>query len=99
MDRRREGHRTCPREGSSLPRYHFNVHDGAGRLDEEGVDLPDRASARLEAVRLTGAIFRDDPTALIAEGGCWLEVTNAGGTILLAIHVMVVENESAVGQL
>ena len=78
-----------------MPRYHFNVHDAAERLDEEGVDLPDRASAKLEAIRLLGEILREDAASLVANGGCWLEVTNPAGVILLAVTVMVVETPRA----
>jgi hypothetical protein len=35
-----------------VPRYHFDLHDGAGLVvDEEGRELPDLAAVRREAVK------------------------------------------------
>jgi hypothetical protein len=35
-----------------VPRYHFDLHDGAGLvIDEEGRELPDLAAVRREAVK------------------------------------------------
>ena len=35
-----------------MPRYHFDLHDGAGLvIDEEGRELPDLAAVRREAVK------------------------------------------------
>lgn len=42
-----------------MPRYHFNIHDGAELPDDVGTELPDLAAARIFAVRLAGECLRD----------------------------------------
>jgi hypothetical protein len=61
-----------------MPRFFFNVYDGASITDEVGLDLPDLAAARQAAV--------EEARAVIAE-----EVKN--GRIDLA-HRIEVEDES-----
>jgi hypothetical protein len=41
-------------EEDAMPRYYFNVIDGKNIVDDEGVELPDAATAKKEAVRLAG---------------------------------------------
>lgn len=42
-----------------MPRYFFQVEDGASLPDLEGTELPDVAAARAEAVRLAGLLLAD----------------------------------------
>jgi len=44
-----------------MPRYHFHVEDGVSMPDEEGQELRDLTAARDEAVKLAGALLRDEP--------------------------------------
>ena len=63
----------------SVPRYFFNVYDDVGARDEEGVELPDEAAARLQA--LVGA--RDLMAAQVKRGylarSHWIEVLDDHG--------------------
>jgi hypothetical protein len=59
-----------------MPRYFFHVRDGVSTPDETGTELSDLDQARIEAIQLTGQIFRDEARR-IARGEDWfLEVTD-----------------------
>jgi hypothetical protein len=53
----------CPLayEGSAMPRYFFHVCDQNLLLDDEGVDLPDMATARAAAMQLMNEILEYAP--------------------------------------
>jgi hypothetical protein len=42
-----------------MPRYFFHIVDGSFRVDPEGMELPDIAAARVEAIAAAGEILRD----------------------------------------
>jgi hypothetical protein len=42
-----------------MPRYYFHVHDGREIRDHEGVELPDLAQARAQALTASGEMLRD----------------------------------------
>ena len=74
-----------------MPRYHFNVYDGSGYLDQDGTALPDRQAARLAAIWLAGEISNDE-AARVALGEDWRrEVTDATGLVLFQMTFLVVE--------
>ena len=74
-----------------MPRYFFHVHDGKNIKDVEGVVLPDCQSARVEAVRLSGAILKDEART-IASGGDWhIEVTDESGLILFQMTFLMID--------
>ena len=74
-----------------MPRYHFNVYDGVTDIDRDGVELADWQQARLEAIRYTGEIFRDQPKRL-ALGEDWrMEVTDDTGLVLFRLDFSVME--------
>ena len=65
-----------------MPRFFFNVYDGVSSIDDTGTELADWKEARIEAIRLSGAIFTDDAQQ-IALGEDWhIEVTDERGLIL-----------------
>jgi hypothetical protein len=73
-----------------MPRFYFHVHDGVSELDREGTELPDWEEARLEAIRQTGAILRDEAWH-IALGEDWrMEVTDERGLLLFRLDFTVV---------
>lgn len=77
-----------------MPRFFFHVDDGTGHLDLDGVELPTPDAARLEAVRLAGAILKDSP-ALVALGEAWhMEVTDGVGTALFRLDIALTEAAS-----
>ncbi|QGY01566.1 hypothetical protein MMSR116_06345 [Methylobacterium mesophilicum SR1.6/6] len=68
-----------------MPRYHFNVHDGVDVPDPTGADFADWQTARVEAIRRVGVIFKDEPQR-IALGEDWrMEVTDETGLILFRL--------------
>ena len=74
-----------------MPRFHFNVHDGADLPDRTGTELADWQDARLEAIRLAGAILREDARR-IALGEDWrMEVTDETGLMLFRLDFTVME--------
>ena len=48
----------------SVPRYFFNTADGTRDCDELGIELPNNAAARVEAIRYAGALLADQPEVL-----------------------------------
>jgi hypothetical protein len=58
-----------------MPRYYFNIVDGRRFDDAEGLELPDTAAARAEAVAIARDLMRIDPTR--TDWSEWLvQVTN-----------------------
>lgn len=64
-----------------MPRYHFNVHDGSLLPDREGTNLPNLASARMEAVRLAGTLLRDSPESFWDAEEWHLDVSDEAGLL------------------
>lgn len=68
-----------------MPRYHFNVDDGLSLRDDDGIELPDLAAARKEAVKLAGASIREY-SGKLWDGDEWkLDVTNNTGMVLFSL--------------
>ena len=69
-------------------RYYFHLRDATEFIpDEEGIELPNLQSARVELVRALEELRITDP-ALAREGSGWrLEVSDSLGTVLLAISL------------
>ena len=69
-----------------MPRYFFNLYDDLIVLDEEGVELPNPAAARLNA--LIGA--RDVIAAQVKHGyfvlSHWIDVTDEQGDLVLTVR-------------
>jgi hypothetical protein len=42
-----------------MPQFYFHIVDGNFSIDPEGVDLPDMAAVRAEAIASAGSILRD----------------------------------------
>ena len=69
-----------------MPRYFFDVHDSLSMIDVDGTELPDLEAARHEAVRLVGALLKDDPSNFW-NGEYWsVEVSDARRMVLFALH-------------
>jgi hypothetical protein len=69
-----------------VPRYFFNVYDDVIALDDEGLELPNEAAARLRA--LAGA--RDIIAEQVKHGyfvrSHWIDVADQHGEVLFAIR-------------
>lgn len=71
-----------------MPRYFFNIHDGASIPDAEGTELDDISKAKNEAVRLAGRLLSDNPAQFL-NGEHWrLEVCNEVGLIMFTLDFL-----------
>ena len=72
-----------------MPRFFFNVRDGKGFPDAEGVEFADASAACGEAVTLAGEILRD-VNGKMSEGGDWpLDVSDAAGNRVCSLRFSV----------
>lgn len=72
-----------------MPRYFFAT-DGARRVeDDEGVDLQDADTARLEAVKFVGASLKDRPYLLSETRDLRVEVRDEQGEFVSLITVFI----------
>jgi hypothetical protein len=72
-------------------RYFFHVRDGFDRPDEIGLDLPDIAAARAEAIRSAGEILRELDRKL-APNSLWeMHVTDQPGHTLFTCCFSLME--------
>jgi hypothetical protein len=49
-----------------VPRYFFHIEDGENFVDLYGTELPDLATARMEAVRFASSSLRDSADQLLS---------------------------------
>ena len=71
-----------------VPRFQFNVYDGVSSLDDTGTELSNWREARLQAIKLAGAIFTDEAQQ-IALGEDWrIEVTDHRGLVLFRLDLV-----------
>ena len=78
-----------------MPLYFFDRVDGGFDADREGTELPDMASARLEAIRFAGETVRDNPEKLRDAGTLRVEVSNDVGAPLCTVTVTASDAPSA----
>ena len=75
-----------------MPRYHFNVFDGATILDQDGTQLSGPDDARRESIRLASELLRSE-VAKAEIGEEWrVEVTDGRGMILFRIDILMRES-------
>lgn len=69
-----------------MPAFHFNVYSKAGVIvDIEGIDLPDLASARAEAISDIRALMSEAILRGHDVSGRHLEITDMDGALLMTI--------------
>jgi hypothetical protein len=69
-----------------MPRYFFHVIDGRNIIDNEGAELADLKQVRAEAIRLAGAVLRDEGDKFW-NGTKWqMNVTDASGQSVLKLN-------------
>ena len=78
-----------------MPRFHFNVVDGRDPTDTEGMDFPDVAAARVEAVRLAGGMLKGDPVRMGRSVDWHVLVTDVAGLMLVRIDVLILQAPTA----
>jgi hypothetical protein len=74
-----------------MPRYYFHVDDGHSILDHEGTEFPGLKAARIEAVRLAGAILSERAETFWNDEPWSLRVTDKAGLTLFALEVIATE--------
>ena len=80
-----------------LPRFFFNVYDGISSPDDTGTELSDWRAARIEAIRLAGAIFTDEAKQ-IAFGEDWhIEVTDERRLVLFRLDLVSITSPAVGG--
>ena len=72
-----------------MSRYFFDLAGEFDSLDEEGVELQDLDSARVEAIRLLGELLRDDAERLSACRSCQVVVRGQGGQALAFVQTVI----------
>ena len=73
-----------------MPRFHFNVYDGVSFVDREGQELAGWDEARLEAIRQSGDIIKNEAKR-IALGEDWrMEITDERGLVLFRLDFTIV---------
>ena len=74
-----------------MPRYFFHSADGSLDVDIDGAELADLPAARLEAVKLAGAILREEPEDVWHSGSWRVEVTDQSGSLLFTVVTVAVD--------
>ena len=74
-----------------MPRFFFHLADVRQGRDDDGVELPDAASAREEATAFLGEVLKHDPRVLRRDGPFRVEVTDATGRLLWTVVTNVVD--------
>ncbi len=68
-----------------MPRYYFDVHDGADLIDPDGTVLPDAEHARVEATKLAAGVLGDGAEKFWT-GAAWkIAVRDETGGVLFTL--------------
>ena len=70
-----------------MPRFYFHIRDGRDQFDMDGIELPDEATAQVEAIRLTGAVLRDETKHVIRAPSWTMDVTDETGRPVYRVDV------------
>ena len=70
-----------------MPRYHFNLSNGADDPDVEGHELSDLEDARRNAVQFVGQLLIDKPAQFWSDGRWVLTVTDDRKLPLFTVRV------------
>ena len=78
-----------------MPRFYFHIHDGRDQFDMDGTELPDEATAHVEAIRLAGSVLRDEARRVVA-CDCWtMDVTDETGRPVYQVDVNVSDRRAS----
>ncbi len=78
-----------------MPRYFFNVVDHGRENDEEGMELPDAATARIAGISYAGCVLHNEPDLVIDGEALRVEVVDDAGQLLSTIVTRVVDAPGA----
>jgi hypothetical protein len=70
-----------------MPRYFFTTSNGHCIPDEDGSELPDLITARLEAIKLVGELLQNFPDRFWETGVFRLTVADAERVTLFTVEV------------
>lgn len=79
-----------------MPRFFFSLANGGREPDDTGVDLPDVAAARIEAVAYAGELLKSNPRQLWKQGQWRVEVTNAERALLCTVVILAFDSPAAI---
>jgi hypothetical protein len=74
-----------------VPRFYFNIFDGVSTPDDTGTELADWKEARVEAVRLAGALLKDDAERVALSDEWRLEIADDYGLVLFRFDFISLE--------
>jgi hypothetical protein len=78
-----------------MPRYFFDTEDGARSEDDEGMELPSRDAARVQAIRYAGMVLSGDPAILWKGDTFKVEVRNETGSRLFTVVSYAIDDPPA----
>jgi len=78
-----------------MPFYFFNTPGRESPRDEEGLDLPDKAAARAQAIKFAGQCLTDDPGLLDDRTEFIVEVRNERALLLFTVLAWVTDAPAA----
>jgi hypothetical protein len=74
-----------------MARYFFHAVNGGRDRDTAGMELPDEAAARTEAIRFAGSILANEPAVLCGGGGFRIEATDQTQRLLLTVIALAID--------
>lgn len=74
-----------------MPRYFFSTEDGGRDEDHEGIELPNLAEARVQAIVFAAEVLKDEPSLVLGGREFKVEVSDAAGTRVLDVIVRTLE--------
>ena len=80
-----------------MPRFFFHHTDGGFDPDNEGTELPDLATARVEAVRYAAEVVRDRPDEVWSGETFRIEVSDEHGMLLCTVVILGLDAPAARG--
>jgi 3-deoxy-D-manno-octulosonate 8-phosphate phosphatase KdsC-like HAD superfamily phosphatase len=78
-----------------MPRFFFHTADGEIVRDHSGVELPDQAAARTQAVKFIGDLVSDEPELLATGAKFCVEVTDAAKRRLFTVIITTIDGPAA----
>ncbi len=68
-----------------MPQYHFNIYDDIVAHDDEGLELPNLAAARLQAIKGARDLMSDQVRHGYLELSHWIDVTDEHGEAVITV--------------
>jgi len=72
-----------------MPRYFFDIHDGASSPDRDGTELADLRAARVQAIETAGAILRESPDSLWVGHPWRMEVMDEERRVVVTLYFSI----------